>query len=175
MKKRAVFLDRDGVINKRAKDHDYIKNWDQFEFLPNVARTIRSLNKNFLVVVVSNQRGMSRGIMTMSDVLDINRKMQSALKKDKAAIDKIYICPHSLKDNCSCRKPKPGLLLAAARDLDIDLTKSYIVGDSMSDIEAGKKAGCKTIFLGTPENITVKSDFTVKNILEIPKILNSLN
>ncbi len=173
-KKRAIFLDRDGVINKKAKEHDYIKNWGEFEFLPNVAKTIRQLNKNFLVVVVSNQGGVSRGIMTIDQVNDIHSKMQLELKKDQAIIDKIYFCPHYIQENCLCRKPKPGLINKAAKDLNIDLSQSYMIGDSITDIQAGKEAGCKTIlFNNLPDSEKTKPDFLARNLLEIPKILGS--
>lgn len=145
--KKAVFLDRDGVINKKAPEHDYIKNWSSFEFLPGVAKAISELNKNFLVVIVSNQRGIARGLMTVNDLEYIHNKMQLELIKNGAKIDKIYFCPHDVKDNCECRKPKPGMLFMAASDLNIDLPKSYMIGDAESDIKAGQAAECKTILV----------------------------
>jgi len=167
-KKRAIFLDRDGVINKKAKEHDYIKNWGEFEFLPHIANVISQLNKNFLVVVVSNQGGISQGLMTADDVNSIHSNMSSELKKSNATIDKIYICPHYVKEKCACRKPEPGLILQAQKELNIDLLNSYMIGDSLIDIEAGKKAGCKTILL-TNTNVAhkIKPHFTANNILEI--------
>ncbi len=150
-KKRAIFLDRDGIINKKAKEHDYIKNWGEFEFLPDVANVISKLNENFLVVVISNQGGVSRGMMTLDDVRVIHSNMSSELRKNNAIIDKIYVCPHYTKESCVCRKPKPGMILKAAKELNIDLSNSYMIGDSLIDIEAGKKAGCKTILLA-PQN-----------------------
>jgi len=146
-KKRAVFLDRDGLINKKPAEHDYIKNWKEFKFLPNVAKAIRQLNKDFLVIVISNQRGVGRGIMSKEDVVDIHNRMRKALEKQNATIDGVYFCPHNIEDNCNCRKPKPGLLLKAARDFKIDLPKSYMIGDDLSDVEAGKKVGLKTILI----------------------------
>ncbi len=173
IKKRAIFLDRDGVINKKAKEHDYIKNWGEFEFLPHVADVISRLNKNFLVVVISNQGGVSRGMMTLDDVNSIHANMQSELEKSNAIIDKIYVCPHYMKEKCACRKPKPGLILQAAQDLSIDLATSYVVGDSLIDIEAGKKAGCKTILIaGTNVVCEAKPHFTARSISDILHFVN---
>lgn len=144
-KKRAIFLDRDGVINKNSKEHDYVKSWGEFEFLPGIIETVRELNKDFLVVVVSNQRGIARGMMTKENVEEVHKNMVKEFSRKGAKIDAIYVCPHDDSDNCNCRKPKPGMILKAAKDLDIDLKESYVIGDSISDIEAGKKAGCKPI------------------------------
>ena len=171
-KKRAIFLDRDGVINKKAKEHDYIKNWGEFEFLPHVADVISQLNKKFLVVVASNQQGISRGLMTLDDVNSIHANMKSELKKSNAIIDKIYVCPHYIKERCACRKPEPGMILQAAKELGIGLPNSYMIGDSITDIEAGKKAGCKTVLFGdTTAMQKVKPDFIARTILEIPNFI----
>lgn len=172
-KKRAIFLDRDGVINKKAKEHDYIKNWSEFDFLPHVKDAISQLNKKFLVVVVSNQGGISRELMTWDDVNTIHINMQSELEKSNAIIDKIYVCPHDMKEKCACRKPKPGLILQAARELNIDLSNSYMIGDSLADIRAGKKAGCKTILLADA-NVAreAKPHFTARSMSDILHFVN---
>lgn len=178
-KNRAVFLDRDGVINKKAKEHDYIKNWGEFEFLPDVGKTIRKLNKDFLIVVITNQRGIGRGVMSFEGLEEIHRKMKAGLNRQKAKIDKIYFCPHKLDENCECRKPNPGLILKASRDLNINLKNSFMVGDSIEDIEAGKKAGCKTIFLKNKASLkkhgnkTIKTDFIIKNFSELTKVVKN--
>ena len=149
-KRKAIFLDRDGVINKKAADGDYIKSWDEFEFLPRVKEAIRRLNKSgFLVIIASNQRGIARGLMTEDDLKEIHTKMQQELAKEGAKIDGIYYCPHDIEDHCGCRKPEPGLLLKAAREHDIDLSQSWMIGDRETDIEAGKRAGCRTILIGS--------------------------
>jgi len=153
-KRRAVFLDRDGVINKGAPPRDYIKIWGEFEFLPGVKKAIRKLNeRGFLVIVVSNQSGIAKRVMTEDDLREIHSRMEDELREEGAKIDRIYYCPHDPMDNCRCRKPKPGLLLKAAQEYDIDLDRSWMIGDSESDIEAGKRAGCKTILIeGCPPN-----------------------
>jgi histidinol-phosphate phosphatase family protein len=168
-KRKAIFLDRDGVINKKAKEHDYIKNWEEFEFLPNVAETIRELNKEFLVVIISNQRGIGRGMMTTKDINDIHIKMKEELLRKGAVIDGIYFCPHADNDNCSCRKPMPGMLLMAAEELNIDLADSFMIGDSVSDIEAGKKAGCKTILISNSKN--TGADYVISSLSAVIKII----
>lgn len=157
-KHRCVFLDRDGVINKKAPEGDYIKSWGEFEFLPGVKEAIRKLNgQGFLAIIISNQRGIAKGVMTEDDLEEINTKMGEELRKETAAIDGIYYCPHDIEDYCGCRKPEPGLLLRAAREHDIDLGRSWMIGDSESDIEAGKRAGCKTILIGSsPLNYSPK-------------------
>ncbi len=148
-KHRAVFLDRDGVINKKAPEGDYIKNWDEFEFLPKVKKAIKKLNEEgFLTIIVSNQRGVAKRIMTEDEVREIHDKMEEELKKEGAIINDIYYCPHDVEEHCNCRKPEPGLLLRAAKEHNIDLSQSWMIGDRESDIEAGKRAGCKTVLIG---------------------------
>jgi len=160
---KCVFLDRDGVINKKALEGDYIKKWSEFKFLSNVKETLKRLNKaGFLVIIITNQQGIAKGVMTEQDLKDIHTKMIEELKKSGAKIDGIYYCPHDEKDNCNCRKPKIGLFLEAKKDFNIALNKSWLVGDSNSDILAGKKAGCR--------NILIKKKFNRSDILIYKKI-----
>ena len=174
---RAIFLDRDGVINKKAPEGDYVKNWDEFQFLPGVKEAIRKLNeKGFLVIVVSNQRGIAKGVMTEDDLKKIHARMKEELRKERAVIDGIYYCPHDIEDHCGCRKPEPGMLLKAAREHDIDLDQSWMIGDNESDIEAGKRAGCKTILIGSsPLNDTsegIEPDLMARSLVEgVDKLL----
>jgi len=159
--KKAVILDRDGVINSKPDRGDYVKNWSEFSFLPGAIEAIRLLKKNgFLVFVITNQRGIARGLMTKKDLVDIHRKMQFELKKRGTKIDQIYYCPHNYGE-CSCRKPKPGMLLAAARDYYLDLSQVVLIGDDQSDIKAGKAVGCRTISVESNGNLlkTVQSLF----------------
>jgi histidinol-phosphate phosphatase family protein len=146
--RRAVFLDRDGVINRKAPPHQYIVRWGEFEFLPHVVEAITDLNRRgFLVIVVSNQRGIARGVLTREKLDEIHARMSKELRGKGAVLDGIYYCPHDYSDNCACRKPRPGMLFEAAKDLNIDLYQSFIVGDSEDDIAAGKAAGCRTILI----------------------------
>jgi D-glycero-D-manno-heptose 1,7-bisphosphate phosphatase len=142
---RAAFLDRDGVINHAASEGKYIIRWEEMCFLPGVAEAIRLLNTSgFLVMVVTNQRCVAKGLITIEDLKLLHEKMRGKLAAVGAMIDRVYFCPHDIEPPCSCRKPAPGMLLAAARDHDITLHESWMIGDSTSDIEAGINAGCKT-------------------------------
>lgn len=138
-----VFLDRDGVINKNR--NDYVKTWDEFEFLPDAKKGIKLLNDNgFKIIIITNQSVVGRGIITEKTLKDIHEKMLKELEDFGCRIEKIYCCPHAPWDNCDCRKPKPGMLLKAVKDFNIDLKKTYFIGDNGTDEEAGKRAGCRT-------------------------------
>lgn len=151
-KQKAVFLDRDGTINK---DAGFITNIENLELLPNVASAIKKINESgFLALLVTNQPVIARGDVTFEELQNIHNKLETLLGKEGAYLDAIYFCPHhtdigfdgerlEYKCNCDCRKPKPGMLFNAAKDFNIDLKESYMVGDSRRDIEAGKNAGCK--------------------------------
>lgn len=177
---RCVFLDRDGIINKKALEGDYIKSWSEFKFLPDAKEAIKRLNKkSFLVIIITNQRGIAKGLMTEEDLKDIHTKMIEKLKKSGARIDSIYYCPHDEKDNCNCRKPKIGMFLKAKEDFNIEMNESWLIGDSNSDIIAGQKAGCKTILINSEfnnnsffENNWIKPDFNFNNFNEaVDKII----
>ena len=149
---RAVFLDRDGVINRNCpRAHDYIKSPDELELLPGVGEAIRELNEaGFLVIVATNQRGVARGMMTVEDLDAVNGEMESQLRGFGARIDAVYVCPHN-DGECDCRKPKPGLLLKAIDDFGIDVDGSWMVGDHGTDVEAGRAAGVRTLLIGAGE------------------------
>jgi histidinol-phosphate phosphatase family protein len=137
---RAVFIDRDGTI---ARDVPYCSRPEDFELLPGAAEGIRTLNQHgFKVIVVTNQSGIARGYFTEEMLTQIHQKMLRELAKHGAHIDAIYYCPHHPDDGCDCRKPRPKLVLQAAEELNIDLSQSYIIGDSEMDIELAKQAGC---------------------------------
>ena len=150
-KQKAIFLDRDGTINKYV---GFLTKPEQFELLPGVAEAIKMINKSgYLAIVVTNQPVIARGDCTWDELQQIHDKMETELGKEGAFLDAIYICPHhkdkgfegerpEYKFDCECRKPKPGLLLQAAKDFNIELSQSFMVGDSESDIQAGKSAGC---------------------------------
>lgn len=150
---KVVFLDRDGVINKRPPVHQYVSCREELIVLPKVDDAIRRLNESGLFVfVVSNQRGVNRGIMTLDTVRDIHSYLNSILAKSQAHIDDFYVCPHG-NDECDCRKPKPGLLYQAEAELRekgyrIDKAHSCLIGDSDSDIEAGEAYGVTGIKIG---------------------------
>jgi D-glycero-D-manno-heptose 1,7-bisphosphate phosphatase len=146
----AVFLDRDGVINRKMAEGHYVTQWSGFEFLPGVFEAIRLMNgSGHLVIVVTNQQCVGKGIVTMEAIEGIHLRMVRSLEENGARIDGIYVCPHLASDGCSCRKPATGLFERAARDfsrrgISIDMAKSHMVGDSDSDILAGERAGLAT-------------------------------
>ena len=142
---KTVFLDRDGLINRCAAPHCYICKWEDFKFLPGVAEAIGMLNEaGFLVLVITNQRGVARGMLTQDELDTLHRNMRSVLEASGARIDHIYACPHEA-GTCTCRKPDIGLFRMAEADYDIDKSRSWMIGDSETDIQAGKKYGVHTI------------------------------
>jgi histidinol-phosphate phosphatase family protein len=143
--RRCVFLDRDGVINEKAPPHEYVRNWSEFRFLPNIVDWIRIFNAlGFLVIVITNQRGIARGHMTRESVEEIHREMIRGLAAQGARIDDLFMCPHEA-NTCECRKPKPGMVLEAQAKWDIDLPSSLMIGDS--DDDAALAAACGLGFL----------------------------
>lgn len=151
-KQKAIFLDRDGTINKMV---GFVTKPEQFELIEGAAEAIKAINKSgYLAIVVTNQPVIARGDCTFEELQTIHDKMETELGKAGAFVDAIYVCPHhtdkgfegerpEYKCNCDCRKPKPGLLLQAAKDFNIDLSESYMIGDSQRDVEAGENAGVK--------------------------------
>lgn len=147
IKKTAVFLDRDGVINRSPGEGKYVLNPDEFHMLSGAGEAIHLLNeKNIPVFLISNQRGVSRQLMTEEDLSQITAKMNSQLAQSDAHLDKAYYCIHP-KDSCNCRKPLPGMFLKAADEYSIDLSKSFYVGDAPVDVKAGRAAGCAMILV----------------------------
>lgn len=145
---RAIFLDRDGVICQNRADH--VKSWNEFEFLPGVKKSLAALSQLGLpIIVVTNQAAIGRGLLTTEILEDIHQHMMAEIKAHGGRIDRIFYCPHRPEDGCECRKPKPGMLLQAAQEMGLDLTGSYLVGDVVSDIQAGQQVGCHTILVLT--------------------------
>ena len=177
---RAVFLDRDGVINRKARTGEYITRWDDVEFLPGVPEAIVLLRRaGFRVIVITNQRCVAKGLITIPELESLHGRMVAELGKTGANIDAVYYCPHEKQPTCRCRKPAPGLLLDAARDHHIDLVTSWMIGDSGIDIEAGKNAGCKTARLaysgesnnGNPDVIAPSLLSAVRQILQREEVV----
>ena len=189
---RAVFLDRDGVINELIyyAEHGVVDSpftTEQFRLLPGVCEAINKFHElGFKVIIASNQPGMAKGYLSQKTFDKIREKMNDELAKDGAYFDGEYYCLHHpeakvarLKANCGCRKPEPGLLFQAAKDLNVDLSRSWMIGDGLSDIKAGKSAGCQTILLGKMkcelchlmDEQDAHPDFIAANLLEAAKLI----
>jgi len=168
-KKWTLFLDRDGVINKKIEG-DYVRTWSQFEFIDGVIEGLKILRQVFgKIIIVTNQRGVGLGLMTEDELCKIHENMQKILLKNNIFIDKIYYCPHNYeKEICDCRKPNIGLALQAKKDFpEIDFEKSVILGDSISDMQFGKNLGMITVFIN-PNNTCIPdiADLHFKSLLE---------
>ena len=174
-KQKAIFLDRDGTINKYV---GFLRNINEFELLDGAADAIKKINASgYLAIVITNQPVIARGEVSFEELERIHNKMETLLGKKGAYLDAIYFCPHhphkgyegerpELKFDCDCRKPKPGMLLKAAQDFNIDLAQSWMIGDGENDIRAGQNAGCQTAFIGNEsygQTVTVSS---LKNFVE---------
>ena len=143
-----IFLDRDGVINRKRPEDDYVKRWEEFEFLPGALEGIRRLSARAArLIIVTNQRGIARGRMTEQDLAEIHARMLDAIRAAGGHIDAIYHCPHE-EGACQCRKPRTGLFEHASRDFpEIDFPGSLAVGDSLSDLEAAARLGCPAVLI----------------------------
>ena len=176
-KQRAVFLDRDGTINKYV---GFLRNIDDFELIDGVAEAIQKINESgYLAIVVTNQPVIARGEVTVDELDEIHKKMETLLGAKGAYVDAIYYCPHhphkgyegevpELKIDCDCRKPKPGMLLKAAEYFNIDLSQSWMIGDGENDIKAGKAAGCRTALIGQDD---YGQDVTLSSLKDVMRII----
>jgi len=173
-----VFLDRDGVINRRPAGRRFVTCWREFEFLPGVAEAIHLLNQHSVwVIVATNQRGISMGLYSESDLQDIHSRMQQALGTKGARLDGIYYCPHA-PGECECRKPYTGLFEQALRHLPpIDRADILVIGDSDTDMVAAHRFGCRRILVGldrdsasiTLANKGISVGFSCESLLEAVK------
>ena len=166
-KQKAIFLDRDGTINKYV---GFLTDINQFELIDGVSEAIKKINHSeYLCIAITNQPVIARGEVSVEELDKIHNKMQTLLGKDGAYIDGLYYCPHhpdkgfvgeriEYKINCECRKPKPGLILQAAKDFNIDLSQSWMIGDGKNDVLCGKNAGCKTALIGNETSADIKAD-----------------
>lgn len=176
-KQKAIFLDRDGTVNKYV---GFLKNIDDFELADGAAEAVKKINSSgFLAIVITNQPVIARGDVTFAELREIHNKMEMLLGKKGAFLDGIYFCPHhpdsgyegeisELKIECECRKPRPGLIFQAARDFNINLKNSWFAGDGENDIKAGKNAGCKTALIGK-ENYG--QDISVGSLFEFAEVM----
>lgn len=140
----AIFLDRDGVIIRKAADGEYITEWSEVEFLTGALEAIAALGRQgYKVFIVTNQRGVATGKIKREKLAEIHTKLRAAVGCGPG-ISEIYCCTHDISERCECRKPKPGMLLRAAQEHHLQLSRCWMIGDSESDIAAGKSVGCKT-------------------------------
>lgn len=183
MRNRAVFLDRDGTINREV---DILRRVGQLRILPGAAKAIKEINKlGFLAIIITNQAVIARGWRTEKELDQIHAVLVRRLAKSGAKIDAIYYCPHHPEANlkkyrvrCRCRKPKPGMIMKAARKFGVDPRRSFMVGDHTGDILAGKRAGAKTIlvqtgYAGKDGRSDVKPDFMAKDLTEAVRIIRT--
>lgn len=176
-KQKAIFLDRDGTLNKYV---GFLRNIQDFELLEGVSEAVRRINQSgYLAILVTNQPVVARGEVSFAELEEIHHKLETMLGQEGAYLDGIYYCPHhpdkgfagerpELKIDCSCRKPKPGMLLEAAKDFNIDLEKSWMVGDSKNDVLAGIEAGCQTALIGNDTDAYGQT-ITVESLLDFVK------
>ena len=146
---KAIFLDRDGVINKEV---NYLSDPKNFEVIEGSIKALKILKqKKFLLIIITNQAGIARGLFSEETLKAIHHKMIKILEQDNIKLDDIFYCPHhpEFTGPCDCRKPKPGMILEAQSKHNIDLTKSYMVGDTLNDIQTGRSAGCRTVLVLT--------------------------
>lgn len=169
---KAVFLDRDGTININRPG--CVREISQFKFAPGAVSALKKLSKtDYKIIIVTNQSGIGRGYFKEKDLKKIHQWMLKKLREAGARIDKIYYCPHHPEDNCSCRKPKIEMFLRAVADFNINLSKSWFVGDDDKDVIAGREANIKTIKIGKrmPKNLKLEPNYYVKGLLEAANII----
>jgi D,D-heptose 1,7-bisphosphate phosphatase len=177
-KKKCIFLDRDGVINKEV---GYLSNPESFEFIPRSIEALKILKqKGYLLIIITNQAGIARGYYSEKILHNIHAKMNNILKENNVLLDDIFYCPHhpEFTGVCECRKPLPGMIFKAKSKYNIDLYESYMIGDTLNDIEAGINAKCKTVLVLTgygKEELKkiddIKPDLIFENLYEFAKNL----
>jgi D-glycero-D-manno-heptose 1,7-bisphosphate phosphatase len=144
----AIFLDRDGVIIENRSD--YVRTWEDVAFIPGALEALAEISRTeFAIVIVTNQAGVGRGLISETVARSINQSVCEEIVRSGGRVDGMYLCPHTNDDDCECRKPKPGMLLQAAREHDIDLSHSWMIGDALTDLQAGKAAGAQSLLVLT--------------------------
>ncbi|MBD3387539.1 MAG: D-glycero-beta-D-manno-heptose 1,7-bisphosphate 7-phosphatase [Candidatus Altiarchaeales archaeon] len=174
---RAVFIDRDGVINENR--NGYVNDWTEFNFIEGSVQAFKELaQSDYKVIVVTNQAGVGRGRMKREDVEDIHARMLAEVEAAGGRIDAVYVCMHHPDEGCSCRKPGTGLVEMASETFNLDISRSWFVGDHTKDIKAGRDSGCRTVAVGTgyggsDGSYDVKPDYEVENLLEAVNLILS--
>jgi D-glycero-D-manno-heptose 1,7-bisphosphate phosphatase len=169
-KRRAAFLDRDGTLNEPPGEQRYVTRIEDFRVLADAVAGMRRLAEcGYILVVASNQRGVARGLVGPDLLRATEDALQRELAPHSARIEAFYYCPHEIEESCDCRKPKPGLLLRAALELDLDLSRSWMIGDSATDVEAGRAAGCRTAYLGRGDS--APADLIARSLPEAAQLI----
>ena len=151
--KGIVFIDRDGVICENR--HDYVKSWSEFVFLPNALEALAKLTKDgYKIIIVTNQSAVGRGLMDLETLHDIHARMATIIEQHGGRVTRIFYCPHHPDEQCQCRKPQPGMFLAAARELGVELNQAYMIGDACTDIQAGQTVGCRSFLVLTGRGLS---------------------
>jgi len=172
-KQKCFFFDRDGIVN-RAPGPGYVESWAAFHLLPEFPVVLKKItDAGYAGVVITNQRCVARGIITEEVLLDMHRRLRALLREEYGLeLLDIYYCPHE-RDTCECRKPKPGMIMRAAEEHNLDLAGSWVVGDQQTDVETGKRAGCRTIYV-TDAPCRDDADITVPGMKELVSAIDSL-
>lgn len=178
---KAIFLDRDGVINKYPGDKKYVTSWKDFKFLPGAKKAIALLHKSkFRIFVISNQAGVGKGLFSKIALDLITNNMSKAISESEGKIDGVYYCTHRPEENCPCRKPKAGLVDIVRREYPIDNSSSFFIGDTIRDVFTAREAGCRSILvlsgkekLSNRKNWETQPDFVFKDLLEASKFILS--
>lgn len=172
--RKCVFFDRDGIVNESPGPRRYVERWEDFRLMPSFVRILRRTTEaGYAAVVVTNQRGVSLGVVAEVELERIHRLLRDLLKREHGLelLDILY-CPHE-EGACDCRKPRPGMLLEAARRHGLDLKKSWMIGDSERDVEAGRRAGCRTVLVGGSAESSV-ADLRVADLVELESRLDEM-
>lgn len=171
--RKCFFFDRDGIVNE-PPGPGYVTSWDEFRLLPEFPVLLRKVtDAGFSAVIITNQRGVARGLMSEDTLKEIHDRLLEELQRSfSLSILDIFYCPHE-RDTCSCRKPQPGMILAAAGKHNIDIASSWMVGDQASDIETGKRAGCRTIYVSASPARN-DADITVTSMKELVSIIDNV-
>ena len=144
----AIFLDRDGVIIENRSE--YVRSWEAVAFIPGALAALAEIARSaYAIVIVTNQAGVGKGVISLAEAEAINERIQTEIERVGGRVDGFYLCPHTESDGCECRKPKPGMLLAAAHDLNLDLSQAWMIGDAVTDLQAGAAAGARPLLVLT--------------------------
>ena len=178
---KAIFLDRDGTL---VEDTRYTHKLEDFKLLSGVVGGLKNLSKEFSFIIITNQAGIGKGMFTKEDMHNFNKKLVKELKKQDIEIKKIYYCPHAPEEACDCRKPSTKYIKEAAKELNISIKSSWAIGDKPIDIEMGKKAGCKTVYmltgqgkkrLGELKESGIKPEFIAEDFLQAAEFIINHN